>query len=140
MQTAVSVENQDGKAKKHKPWQFKPGQSGNPAGKPKGTLAKATLIAQNLTAGRIKGIVEATITAAEKGDVAAAKIIWDRIWPIPKGEAVNVTLNQLNLKGMSDVELARRMAMMMRSLLDQSSQVIDAQAQSPDQPTDADSA
>ena len=25
-----------------RPWQFKPGQSGNPAGKPKGTRHKAT--------------------------------------------------------------------------------------------------
>lgn len=84
-------------------------------------------------------IMQTVVKAAENGDMVAAKLLLERLWPIAKAEA-NITLNQLNLQGMSDVELARRMAMMMRSLLDQSSQVIDAQAQSPDQPTDADSA
>ncbi len=58
------------------PHQFQKGQSGNPAGKPKGARHKTTLMQDDA-----ERIVNAVITAACNGDMTAAKIILDRICP-----------------------------------------------------------
>ena len=58
---------------------FQKGQSGNPAGKPKGLRHKTTLMAEKLMLDDAKRIVNAVITAACNGDMTTAKIILDRI-------------------------------------------------------------
>jgi hypothetical protein len=63
---------------------FKPGQSGNPAGKPKGTRNRVTLLAERLMIADAEGVVRAVIDAAKGGDVAAAKVVLDRIAPVQK--------------------------------------------------------
>ena len=63
------------------PHQFQKGQSGNPAGKPKGARHKTTLLAERLMQDDAERIVNAVITAACNGDMTAAKIILDRICP-----------------------------------------------------------
>src|ERR1700730_10926676 len=60
------------------PHQFQKGQSGNPAGKPKGARHKATLMAERLMQDDVGEIVRAVVTAARNGDMMAAKIILDR--------------------------------------------------------------
>lgn len=61
---------------------WKPGESGNPAGKPKGTLNRKTLLQKWTTVASANGTVEddialALIKQANKGDVAAIKEIFD---------------------------------------------------------------
>ena len=45
------------------PGRFKPGQSGNPAGKPKGTRARATILAEKLILEDEREIVASVIKA-----------------------------------------------------------------------------
>jgi len=63
---------------------FQKGQSGNPAGKPKGARHKTTLLAERLLLDDVEKIVNAVLTAARNGDMTAAKIILDRIAPVSR--------------------------------------------------------
>jgi len=71
---------------------FKPGQSGNPAGKPKGARHKATMLAERLMQDDAENIVNAVLTAARDGDMTAARIVLDRIAPARKGRPVEFEL------------------------------------------------
>jgi Family of unknown function (DUF5681) len=51
---------------------FQKGQSGNPAGKPKGARHKTTLLAERLMQDDVEKIVNAVLTAARNGDMMAA--------------------------------------------------------------------
>ena len=63
---------------------FQPGQSGNPSGRPRGSLNAATRLAQALMAGDIEEIVGKVIDAAKAGDMVAAHLIVERLFPVPK--------------------------------------------------------
>lgn len=71
---------------------FRPGQSGNLAGKPKGTRHRATEMVETLMAGDAEAIARAVIEKAREGDMMAARIVLDRIAPARKGRAVSFTL------------------------------------------------
>jgi Family of unknown function (DUF5681) len=71
---------------------FKPGQSGNPAGKPKGARHKASLLAEKLMQDDAKNIVNAVLEAARGGDMTAAKIVLDRIAPARRDNPVRFDL------------------------------------------------
>lgn len=60
---------------------FQPGQSGNPAGRPKGCRNKATQAVLALMEGAGEQIVLAVIRAAQAGDLAAARMVIDRLAP-----------------------------------------------------------
>lgn len=63
-----------------KEYQFKPGQSGNPAGRAKGHKWLKTRLIEALEAtGADKDIVVALIDKAKKGDIMAIKEVMDRI-------------------------------------------------------------
>ena len=64
---------------------FKPGQSGNPAGRPHGARAKALVALDALAEGEAEGIVRTMIDKAKDGDVQAAAAILNRVWPARKG-------------------------------------------------------
>ncbi len=71
---------------------FKPGQSGNVAGKPTGTRSKSTRLLLALMEGDAADITKAVITAAKNGDLMAARIILDRLIAPAKERPVNVDL------------------------------------------------
>jgi len=62
---------------------FKKGQSGNPAGKPKGTLSKRTLLAKQLETHMPK-LIAKVVELAKQGDTQALKICIDRGLPAKK--------------------------------------------------------
>lgn len=60
------------------------GQSGNPAGRKKGSGATSALREQ--VAQGLPKLVEVLMSQALKGDLKAAEIILDRVWPRSKAE------------------------------------------------------
>jgi Family of unknown function (DUF5681) len=71
---------------------FAPGQSGNPAGKPKGARSRVTLLAEKLLEAERQEIVTAVITAAKAGDPTAMRLCIERLMPLRKGRPVSFDL------------------------------------------------
>jgi hypothetical protein len=82
---------------------FQKGESGNPAGKPKGARHKTTLLAEKLMQDDVEKIVNAVLTAARNGDMMAAKIILDRIAPVGRSSSFDLP----RIEGWDDVGAAR---------------------------------
>lgn len=72
---------------------FKPGQSGNPAGKPKGARHKATLAVQSLLEGETEALTRKAVALALEGDTTALKLCLDRLAPPLKPVACAVHLD-----------------------------------------------
>ena len=72
----------------------KPFEPGNP-GRPKGARHKKTVILEKMMADDSEGIISAMIAAAKAGDVQAAKIVLERILPVPKGRRFEMDLPQI---------------------------------------------
>jgi hypothetical protein len=71
---------------------FRPGQSGNPAGKQKGTRNLATLIVEALLEGEAEEIGRKTIELAKSGDSRALKACFDRLLPARRDRFVPFSL------------------------------------------------
>lgn len=80
---------------------YKPGQSGNPNGRPKGSGVAGKL--RKAIADQSPDIVEALIARAKDGDVYAARLLLDRICPPLKAQAQAV-----EVAGLSAGKLAER--------------------------------
>jgi Family of unknown function (DUF5681) len=74
---------------------FEKGQSGNPAGKPKGARHKTTLLAEKLMADDAEAVVVAVINAAKGGDMTACRIILERIAPARRDNLVTFELPKI---------------------------------------------
>ena len=71
-------------------WQ--PGQSGNPAGRPRGSRNAALLALDAIGAEGAAEVMQAVVGAAKAGDMRAADILLRRLWPEGKGRPVAFTL------------------------------------------------
>jgi Family of unknown function (DUF5681) len=71
-------------------WQS--GQSGNPAGRPKGARHAALLALDAIGAKAGNDIMAAVVAAAKGGDMRAADILLRRLWPERKGRTVMLEL------------------------------------------------
>jgi hypothetical protein len=71
---------------------FQPGQSGNPSGRPRGALNRATVLAQELLSARVERIAGKLIELAEGGDMRAIRVCMDRLVPAIKGQPIAVEL------------------------------------------------
>jgi len=69
---------------------FKPGQSGNPNGRPK-DKTPATLFRKSII-GDMPEIINTLVKLAKGGDVAAAKVLLDRVCPTLKPQALPISL------------------------------------------------
>ena len=80
---------------------FKPGQSGNPKGRPKGAETSLEKILEQELERLVEGdpslgdqgpisrrrrLVRVMLDAVERGDTRVAKLVLDRVWPVPAGE------------------------------------------------------
>ncbi len=71
---------------------YKPGQSGNPAGRARGSRNRVTLLRQGLVSeADVRAISSTVVRAALDGDVRAAEAVLDRVWPRLKSVAPPVT-------------------------------------------------
>ena len=67
---------------------FEPGQSGNPAGKARGTRNKVTLAIEALLDGEAEALTRKAIELAKAGDMAALRLCMDRLAPPRKDRPV----------------------------------------------------
>ena len=74
---------------------FKPGHSGNPNGRPKGSLNATTLAAQALLDGEAEILTRKAIELAKGGDLAALRLCIDRLIPPRKDRAVPFDLPKI---------------------------------------------
>ena len=74
---------------------FKPGKSGNPKGKAKGTLHKATRAALALLEGDLEAITEKLVEKAKEGDLMAVKLILDKVIPNARERRLSIKLPQV---------------------------------------------
>lgn len=93
---------------------FKPGKSGNPKGKTKGTRHKTTLLAERLLDDDAQAVVEKCIELAKGGDSGAIKMIMDRILPPRKDRPVSVDLPLIE----SIADASKAMAIVSQSVAD----------------------
>jgi hypothetical protein len=68
--------------------QFQRGQSGNPAGRPRGSRNKASIRMQAMLEQRAKALVNKVVEMALAGNVAALRLCLDRLVPTRKNEPV----------------------------------------------------
>jgi hypothetical protein len=90
---------------------FKPGQSGNPAGRPKGLRNRATLAVEALLDGEAEGLTRKAIELGLGGDMAALRLCLDRITPPRKDRHIAFGLPSMNepadaAKGLSAIVAA----------------------------------
>jgi len=67
---------------------FQKGESGNPAGRPRGARNKRTLALESLFDRDANVIIDQLIKLAKHGDIAAIRMCIDRIFPRPQGRPV----------------------------------------------------
>jgi hypothetical protein len=67
---------------------FKPGQSGNPKGRPLGSRNAALVALDQIAEGAAPAMLATLVQAGMSGDVQAARLVMERAWPARKGRAV----------------------------------------------------
>jgi len=72
-----------------------PGQSGNPAGRPRGTRNRATLLAEALLDGEVDAIVRRVIDGALAGDPVCLRLALERLVPPAKDRPIQLELPRL---------------------------------------------
>ena len=86
---ALSLHKQRGKP-------FERGRSGNPAGKARGTRARATILGEKILQDDAEAIVRAVIGAAKDGDMQAARLCLERLSPPRRSRPVVFPLPALD--------------------------------------------
>jgi hypothetical protein len=74
---------------------FKPGQSGNPAGRPRGSRHKVTLAIEAMLDGEAEALTRKALDLALAGDMTALRLCLDRIAPARKDRPVAFALPAL---------------------------------------------
>jgi hypothetical protein len=106
--------NSPAKTDKKQGSQFKPGQSGNPNGRPNGSRNKATLALESLLDDEGEAITRKAIERALEGDMTAIRLCMERLVPVRKDRAVSFSLPEIKCAD----DGAKAMAGVLRSLAD----------------------
>ncbi len=83
---------------------FKTGQSGNPGGRPKGALNKATLASQALLDGEAEALTRKAVELAKEGHPGALRLCLERLLPPRKDRPITFALPRL--EGVEDLPQA----------------------------------
>ena len=75
---------------------FVKGQSGNPKGKPKGVRHTATQISYALMEGNLEEVLATVIERAKGGDMAACKMVLDKVLPNTKDRSIALEMPLIN--------------------------------------------
>jgi hypothetical protein len=75
--------------------QFKPDQSGNPSGRPKGARNQSTIAAEALLDGEAEAITRRCIGLAMDGDATALRLCLSRILPVKRERTIELDLPAL---------------------------------------------
>ncbi|MCH8112770.1 MAG: hypothetical protein IH905_12580 [Proteobacteria bacterium] len=67
---------------------FAPGQSGNPAGRPRGARNRATQAAEAILSGEAEALTRKAVELALAGDVTALRLCLERILPAQRGRTL----------------------------------------------------
>jgi Family of unknown function (DUF5681) len=78
------------KTRRKPPGRWKPGQSGNPAGRPQGSRHKATILAEQMIGNQAQEVIHKVIERALEGDVACLRLCLERIAPPVKERPIAV--------------------------------------------------
>jgi hypothetical protein len=82
-----------------KTMQWQKGQCGNPAGRPRGSRNKTTMLMQNLLEDEAEAIARKAIEMAKAGDMAAIRVCMDRLAPARRGAAIFCELPPVETSG-----------------------------------------
>jgi len=89
---------------------FQKGESGNPAGRPRGARNRTTVLLENLFAEDGEAIAHKAIELAKAGEIAAIRMCMDRLAPAAKHEPVVFDLPPLDTAADSVAAAARIVA------------------------------
>jgi hypothetical protein len=73
----------------------RPFQAGNP-GRPPGSKNKTTQLIEQLAAGQAEQLIQKALELAQAGDVTCLRMTLDRLWPVRKGQPVNMVMPPIN--------------------------------------------
>ena len=73
----------------------KPGQSGNPYGRPKGARNRATIAAETLLDGEAAALTRKAIDLAKQGDTTALRLCIERILPARKDRPISFPIPRI---------------------------------------------
>lgn len=83
---------------------WRPGESGNPKGRPKGARNKTTLAVESLLQGQAEAVAQRAVEMALEGDAAMIRVVLDRVSPVPKDKPV--TLDMPVMESAADIPAA----------------------------------
>src|SRR5215510_7409242 len=98
---------------------FVKGQSGNPAGRRKGSRNKVTELAEEVAGASVEEMTRRLLSAANDGKIAAMRLYFDRIWPKRRGAPIAFEMPEVRSSADVPVALAaicRGVQFMKRSL------------------------
>ncbi len=78
---------------------FSKGQSGNPAGRPRGARSRATTALEDLLEGEAEAITRKAVELAKEGHPVAMKLALERILPLRRGRPVRFTFPEVEAAG-----------------------------------------
>src|SRR6516165_770068 len=89
---------------------FQKGETGNPAGRPRGARNRTTVLLENVLADDAEAITRKAIELAKAGEIAALRMCLDRLVPAPKHEPVVFDLPPLHTAADSVAAAAKLVA------------------------------
>jgi hypothetical protein len=69
--------------------------SGNPKGPGTGSRNRASLLLDRMAEGEAEAVLASVLAAAKAGDMGAAKLLLDRVWPQRRGRPVHLELPRM---------------------------------------------